>query len=587
MVAEFFAADAATPTPPGQMPSMFATAAAAAITAAVVGLGMWSTPPVGSAPPSPAIYVAAAAAGFDPALRAVVDSEMAALEAKLLPRAQTDTCKQRIVSLVNHTRHRFDRGFARHAFAEQHCPVTEISAVVGNERDYSTRPWADRQPQKPKRLAACEATLAFAIELVPGSDRVQLQRLLERILRPSHVYAVTIDPSPAHTTADGEDGVASLGAYVRERVATVPGAHLAGVLATDVVYQGQSLLRAQLVVLRALLAKGVPRWDFVINLSGADYPIRSVEFMARSLAAAGPRSYTEAWLQVPGHGNGRDLWAWFVECFDDPCKGRVPLDKCQGYVYQYGWRAKPPLAPAREFGGSAFWVLHREMVASMWACLDDLPPGSDEDDAFPAVRYLLETVAKQSPAPAPLDVGGTAAATPSVHDLAYCRSVRGIYQWMDTAYDPAELFMQTILYNSQHCSATGAGNLHWVSWDQRTADTSCNKMVVSGDYPNRRPGCLAVKGRDRVGAKAGPMLPSHAWSVEDGFGRRCTETPLPDDFPQGRKQNGVKCEEEYQPVFGRKFSRKEPRFEQAMDVADAAAATWDRELNHGLYKCPA
>ena len=83
------------------------------------------------------------------------------------------------------------------------------------------------------------------------------------------------------------------------------------------------------------------------------------------------------------------------------------------------------------------------------------------------------------------------------------------------------------------------------------------------------------------------MLPSHAWSVEDGFGRRCTETPLPDDFPTGRKQNGVKCEEEYQPVFGRKFSRKEPRFEQAMDVADAAAATWDRELNHGLYKCPA
>ena len=186
---------------------MFATAAAAAITAAVVGLGMWSTPPVGSAPPSPAIYVAAAAAGFDPALRAVVDSEMDALEAKLLPRAQTDTCKQRIVSLVNHTRHRFDRGFARHAFAEQHCPVTEISAVVGNERDYSTRPWADRQPQKPKRLAACEATLAFAIELVPGSDRVQLQRLLERILRPSHVYAFTIDPSPAHTTADGDGSI--------------------------------------------------------------------------------------------------------------------------------------------------------------------------------------------------------------------------------------------------------------------------------------------------------------------------------------------------------------------------------------------
>lgn len=62
---------------------------------------------------------------------------------------------------------------------------------------------------------------------------------------------------------------------------------------------GQSLLHSHILAMRDLLQPDVPPWDFVINLSAADYPIKSVEFAERQLAARGALSWTESFLQVP------------------------------------------------------------------------------------------------------------------------------------------------------------------------------------------------------------------------------------------------------------------------------------------------
>ena len=508
-----------------------------------------------------ALYVRAGAQaarsspGVELSLKAVLDSEMSGLAAKVLSRAKTEGCRQRVHTMTNHTLLRFERSFERHATAELACPVHDI---INHDKDASVNGWPRRQPKA--SLAKCDATIAFSIELVPRAKRPLLARLLDRIVRPSHVYVFTIDSTPN----PGGKAVRGLEAYVRARMAGAKGAHLVGVLTgNDVVYQGQSLLRAQLVALRALLEDGVPSWDFVINLSGSDYPVRSVEFTARQLAASGARSYLESWLQVPDHGNGRDLWAWFIECPEEPCKGNLPREKCQGYVFQHGWRRKPPLGPVREFGGSAWWVLHHDFVRYTWSCLESLPP--DEEERYPAVHQLLSAVTASNRLAEPV----------AETDVAYCRSVRGMYQWFSTSYDPAETFLHTVLFNGPHCAQVGLGSLHWVAWDPRAGDQSCNTATASGDYPNKRPGCLAMEG-----AGGHPMLPTSAWSVEDGVGRACAETA---GKAPARKPKA--CADEYHPALARKFSLDEPRFARALDVADDAAASWDQELARGLFRC--
>jgi len=250
---------------------------------------------------------------------------------------------------------------------------------------------------------------------------------------------------------------------------------------------------------------------------------------------------------------------------------------------RYGRRNKPPLSPTREFGGSAFWVLHRDFVSYVWGCLDwsSVEPPLSELEAvvFPAVAELreangLKADAREGDQPAER----VAREGASEEDAAYCKSVRGIYQWMSTAYDPAETFLHTVLHNGPYCDRIGRSNLHWVSWDPAVGDQQCNVrwspgFNISGDYPNRRPGCITTATREFPrGVSDG------SWSVENRQGRFCAEI-------NPGVTGGARCATMEHQLFARKFSTTKPHYSDALDVADSAAASWDAEMERGLLSC--
>ena len=65
----------------------------------------------------------------------------------------------------------------------------------------------------------------------------------------------------------------------------------------DVLYSGHSLLHSHILAMRDLIRSDVPPWDFIIKLSAADYPIKSVEFIERLLAAKGVLTWTESFCK--------------------------------------------------------------------------------------------------------------------------------------------------------------------------------------------------------------------------------------------------------------------------------------------------
>ena len=203
-----------------------------------------------------------------------------------------------------------------------------------------------------------------------------------------------------------------------------------------------------------LLRPDVPPWDFVINLSAADYPIRSVEFTERQLAARGALSWTESFLQVPTNAGGRQLYGWFIECPTEPCAPRRSHrdggngtgagdgpDNCRGYVFHEPSSLKPAMAASREFGGSAFWTLHHDFVRYVWGCLAT----GDNDTTWArntTVKRRLDTSD---------NVDNKAA------DDAYCASVRGMYKWYASSFCPEETFFQTVLFNGPFCTLGNGG----------------------------------------------------------------------------------------------------------------------------------
>ena len=307
----------------------------------------------------------------------------------------------------------------------------------------------------------------------------------------------------------------------------------------DVLYTGQSLLHSHILALRDLLQPHIPAWDFVINLSASDYPIKSVEFTERLLAARGVQSWMESFLQVPVYANGRQLYGWFIECPSEQCGPSQDLDEsihdeCSGYVFHEASSLKPSMIGSAEFGGSAFWTLHHDFVRYVWTCL------SVGDSTW----------ARNTTVKGPLGADKKA-------DEAYCASVRGMYKWYSSSFSPEETFFQTVLFNSQFCSTGNAGgNQRWVLW--RDGDERCNEEQRGSDYKATRPGCFTARKMDWI---------APAW------------------FPPSDCATKT-CAERYHQVFARKFSSKGPEHLEALDIADRAAAAWDDQLIAGLLACP-
>ena len=484
----------------------------------------------------------------EPALAPVLESEARRLLERTLPRAKTAECRKKIKETAAHIRERFDRHFLRHPFAELHCPIASLAPTESYSQSESIltiekppQPLLDRNGAK-----RCRATIAFLFQLHHRTNVTLLSRLLQKILRPQHLYHFSIDASPNPLMTDQATGEPTTGVdLLKKRIRAIvarhgPVKHLQFSRSNvDVLYTGQSLLHSHILALRDLLQPHIPAWDFVINLSASDYPIKSVEFTERLLAARGVQSWTESFLQVPMYANGRQLYGWFIECPSEPCSpgqghDEAGDDECSGYVFHEASSLKPSMLSSAEFGGSAFWTLHHDFARYVWNCLS-------VGDAL----WARDTSIRGS-----LDADKES-------DAAYCASVRGMYKWYSTSFSPEETFFQTALFNSQFCSTGNAGgNQRWVLW--RDGDERCNGEQRGSDYKANRPGCFTARNMDSI---------AQAW------------------FPPSDCTTKT-CAEQYHQVFARKFSLKMPEHLKALDIADRAAAAWDDQLKAGMLACP-
>ena len=485
---------------------------------------------------------------LEPALVPVLEAEARRLIERTLPRAKTADCREKIKETASYIRERFDRHFPRHPFAESHCPIAMLAPTKSFSQSESMLPGAKPPTPLLDRSGAprCRATIVFMFQLQHGADIAQLSRLLHKILRPHHLYHFSLDSSPNPPKTDPDTGEQTTGVdLLTKQIRAIvsrqgPVRHLEiSRTNVDVLYTGQSLLHSHILAMRDLLRSDVPPWDFIINLSAADYPIKSVEFIERQLAARGVLSWAESFLQVPTYANGRQLYGWFIECPSEPCGPSQECheasgDECSGYIFHEASSLKPPMVSSAEFGGSSFWTLHHDFVRYVWSCL----------------TVGDSTWARNTTGNSPLGADRKA-------DEAYCASVRGMYKWFASSFSPEETFFQTVLFNGPFCTTgNGGGNQRWVLW--RDGDERCNGEQRGGDYKANRPGCFTARNMDWI---------AQAWSPPS----TCTTKT---------------CAERYHQVFARKFSSKRPDHLDALDVADRAAAAWDAQLKAGLFACP-
>ncbi|XRB19389.1 protein xylosyltransferase [Pseudoscourfieldia marina] len=403
----------------------------------------------------------------------------------MLPRAVTRDCQDRIKDAAR----RIADGsllvdIPRHPHAVIHCPVD----ALGNDETEHVNNEFDPVPEKkrcdtPDKVGtSCSekaAKVLFAIHASPVDDKDIVLRLLRRIYDPNHYYVVAIDAAP--TSHEGEE-IARLAQEFFDEMSRGTGAVLGTVIRdVDVVYGGFSLMEAYMDAWRAglQLEKGARRfkhesWDFVINLSAADWPIHNVDFISASLAKHGIANHVESFTQIRDYIEGRALGDWFVECPGEPCaldgheedgdynrgspgareehrKKRAKVDDstCSGYSYWLNDEAyrnsKPLMRNSYMFGGSAFYVLHRDFVHYTLSCLDN------------------STFVEEEP---------------------YCKSVHAYRDYFQLGMSGEELFVQTVLLNGPYCTRLAATR-RWVNWGDRVV-----RRRRRGDYPIGSPGMI-------------------------------------------------------------------------------------------------
>ena len=109
------------------------------------------------------------------------------------------------------------------------------------------------------------------------------------------------------------------------------------------VYPGFTAVEGDILDWRALV-RGPLRniaWDFLINLSGSDYPLRSVESMRDVLFDYGAASHIEGFVRTHGFARARVLSDIAVDCPSEPCSGGTA--GCVGYIKWLQDAYKPPI----------------------------------------------------------------------------------------------------------------------------------------------------------------------------------------------------------------------------------------------------
>nr|XP_015826291.2 xylosyltransferase 1 [Nothobranchius furzeri] len=246
-----------------------------------------------------------------------------------LSRAKSKGCRQQIAEV--YCRHK--EGQLMPEAVTRYCPIEgKVNVNIQWNEDS-----ADGLPSKPVRIA-------FVL-VVHGRASRQFQRLFKAIYHTSHFYYIHVDQRSNYLHRQAQ-ALASLYSNVRVtpwRMATIWG--------------GASLLTMYLRSMADLLAMRDWSWDFFINLSAADYPIRDNNQLVAFLSKYRRMNFIKS--------HGRDN-ARFIR--------KQGLDRlffeCDTHMWRLGDRKIPNGISVD--GGSDWFLLNRPFVEYVINSEDDL-----------------------------------------------------------------------------------------------------------------------------------------------------------------------------------------------------------------------
>lgn len=252
--------------------------------------------------------------------------------------------------------------------------------------------------------------IAFLLTLNGRAVR-QVHRLLKSLYNPQHFYYIHVDERQEYlyTQLLPLEQRASNIRLARRRFSTIWG--------------GASLLTMLLASMDDLRRIADWRWDFVINLSESDFPVKTVDRLAEFLTANRDRNFVKS--------HGREVQR-FIQ--------KQGLDKtfveCDTHMWRTGDRTLP--AGIQIDGGSDWVALSRDFVEYVSA-------PDDRDELVSGLLRIFE------------------------HTLL-----------------PAESFFHTALRNSRFCNTYVDNNLHVTNWKRKLGCKCQYKHVVDwcGCSPN-------------------------------------------------------------------------------------------------------
>ncbi|KAM6972774.1 xylosyltransferase 1 [Aplochiton taeniatus] len=246
-----------------------------------------------------------------------------------LSRAKTKACRQQIAEV--YCRHK--EGQLMPEKVHRYCPLEgKANANIQWDEDLT-----ESVPAKPVRIA-------FVL-VVHGRASRQFQRLFKAIYHASHFYYIHVDQRSN---------------YLHRQVQTLA-AQYANVRVTPwrmaTIWGGASLLTTYLRSMADLLAMRDWNWDFFINLSAADYPIRTNNQLVAFLTKYRDMNFIKS--------HGRDN-ARFIR--------KQGLDRlffeCDTHMWRLGDRKIPEGISVD--GGSDWFLLNRVFVEYVVNSQDDL-----------------------------------------------------------------------------------------------------------------------------------------------------------------------------------------------------------------------
>ncbi|XP_036398508.1 xylosyltransferase 1 [Megalops cyprinoides] len=246
-----------------------------------------------------------------------------------LSRAKTKECRQQIAEV--YCRHK--EGQLMPEKVTRYCPL-EGKANVNVQ-------WEDDSSES---VPAAPVRIAFVL-VVHGRASRQLQRLFKAIYHTSHFYYIHVDQRSNYLH---RQVVALATQYPNVRVTP---------WRMSTIWGGASLLTMYLQSMKDLLAMRDWSWDFFINLSAADYPIRANNQLVAFLSKYRDMNFIKS--------HGRDN-ARFIR--------KQGLDRlffeCDTHMWRLGDRRIPEGISVD--GGSDWFLLNRKFVEYVINSQDDL-----------------------------------------------------------------------------------------------------------------------------------------------------------------------------------------------------------------------